>query len=283
MHYLHYNREQLDLQYNARAGVPRFQEYFDRWRKQAEQYRRQFDVRSNLHYGAHHLQSLDYFPAGQKDAPLLVFIHGGYWRSLDKDDFSQIAAPFREDGVNVAILNYRLAPHFDIQDIVSDVRAGFAWLFRQASTYDFDTDRVVVAGHSAGGHLAAMLGCTDWRALRLPSDAVKGFCGVSGIYDLEPIRLSYLNETLKLDVVQVQQFSPLYNMPLSPGPVLLAVGGSESKEFHRQLAVYAQRLTAFGCPVRMIKPDGCNHFDVIDQLADGHGELVRALIAMIGS
>lgn len=283
MHYLHYNREQLDLQYNTRAGVPRFQDFFDRWRRLAEQFRHQHAARSNLHYGAHHLQTLDYFPTAGRDAPLLVFIHGGYWRSLDKDDFSHVAQAFCAGGINVALLNYRLAPHFDMQDIVSDARAGFAWLYRQAAAFGFNTERIAVAGHSAGGHLAAMLAGTDWHAFHLPSDAVKLMCSISGIYDLEPIRLCFLNEALQLAPKQVLQFSPLHNIPLLPVPSLLAVGGKESREFLRQLAVYAQRLTATGSAVRMIEMPGCNHFDVVDQFSDKDSELAGALMAMLQS
>ena len=151
MHYLHYDREQLDRQYNARAGIPRFQDIFDRWSRDAEAFRRQHKVLLNQHYGDHRLQALDYFPAAQ-NSPLLVFIHGGYWRSLDKDDFSHIAAPYLQAGIAVAMFNYRLAPEVDMDDIVADVRAGFAWLYRQAPAFGFDTRRIHVAGHSAGGH-----------------------------------------------------------------------------------------------------------------------------------
>jgi arylformamidase len=283
MHYLQYDREQLDRQYNARAGIPRFQDFFDRWSRDAEAFRLQHKALANLHYGDHRLQALDYFPAAAQNSPLLVFIHGGYWRSLDKNDFSHIAAPYLQAGISVAMLNYRLAPEVDMDDIVADARAGFAWLYRQAPAFGFDTRRIHVAGHSAGGHLAAMLAGTDWHDANLPAQAIKGLCGVSGLYDLEPIRLSYLNETMQLDEKQVQEFSPLHHLPPSPIPVVLTAGGIESAEFHRQLAAYAQRLTTAGNSVQHVKPAGGHHLDVIDQLGDGNGELVRALIAMIQS
>lgn len=297
MHYLHYDREQLDRQYNARAGIPRFQDIFDRWNQQAAHYRTLTGplppVRSNLHYGTHRLQALDFFPVGTVDsetgtvaidanAPLLVFVHGGYWRSLDKDDFSHLAAPYRQAGIAVAMLNYRLAPEVDIPEIIADVRQALIWLYRQAGSFGFDTDRIYVAGHSAGGQLAAMLAATDWTAHNLPVDAVKGLCGVSGLYDLEPIRLSYLNETLQLDSAQVQQCSPLYHLPLSPMRVVLTVGGAESAEFQRQKNSYAQTLQQTGFNVTQVKLADGHHLDVIDEFADGKGELARAVIAMTG-
>ncbi|ASU40090.1 esterase [Herbaspirillum sp. meg3] len=286
MHYLHYDREQLDRQYNVRSGIPRFQDIFDRWNQQADVYRQQLTrlppMRSNLHYGMHRLQTLDYFPVADAAAPLLVFVHGGYWRSLDKNDFSHLAEPYRQAGIAVAMLNYRLAPEVDIPEIVADVRAAFAWLYRQASSYGFDTERIYVMGHSAGGHLAAALASTDWRNAGLPTDAIKGLCGVSGLYDLEPIRLCYLNETLQLDGPQVQQYSPLHHLPATKIPVILTAGGAESAEFHRQKNAYALALHGAGFPVQQVKLADGHHLDVIDKLADGSSELAQAIIAMAG-
>jgi len=280
-HYLHYDRDQLDRQYNVRAGIPRFQDIFDSWNETARAYRQQHEVRTNLHYGTHRLQALDYFPAAQADAPLLVFIHGGYWRSLDKDDFSHVAGPYHAAGIAVAMINYRLAPEVDMPEIVGDVRLALSWLYRQAEQLGFNADGIYVAGHSAGGHLAAMLAATEWRDAGLPDNVVKGLCCVSGLYDLEPIRLCYLNEALQLDQPQVQQFSPLHHLPQLPIPVVLTAGGAESAEFHRQLAAYAQRLMTAGCMVRHVKPATGHHLDVIDQLVNRNGELARAVIAMI--
>jgi len=212
---------------------------------------------------------------------LLVFIHGGYWRSLDKDDFSHVAGPYHAAGIAVAMINYRLAPEVDMPEIVGDVRLALSWLYRQAEQLGFNADGIYVAGHSAGGHLAAMLAATEWRDAGLPDNVVKGLCCVSGLYDLEPIRLCYLNEALQLDQPQVQQFSPLHHLPQLPIPVVLTAGGAESAEFHRQLAAYAQRLMTAGCMVRHVKPATGHHLDVIDQLVNRNGELARAVIAMI--
>ncbi|MBB3214045.1 arylformamidase [Herbaspirillum sp. Sphag1AN] len=279
--YLHYDRDQLDRQYNVRAAIPKVQDVFERWRNHAELYCAEHPARLNLRYGSHRLQTLDYFPAEKSGAALLVFIHGGYWRSLDKSDFSHLAGPLRQAGIATAIVNYRLAPEVDMAAIVADVRASFTWLVQEASRLEFDAGNIVVAGHSAGGQLAALLANTDWRETNVPEDAIKGLCGLSGVYDLEPIRLCYLNDALHLDSAQAAQFSPLQHLPHTKIPVLLSAGQGESTEFHRQLAAYARRLLTEGYPVRPIALGNGHHLDIIDQLADANSTLTQSLIAMI--
>jgi len=280
-HYLQYDREQLDRQYNTRASIPRFQDIFERWHESAYQYRLQHTVRVNLRYGQHRLQTLDYLPAEQPGAPLLVFVHGGYWRSFDKNDFTHIAEPYRLAGIGVALINYRLAPEVDMAGIVGDVRAAFAWLHGQADKLGFNAESMYVTGHSTGGHLASMLASTDWRESDVPEDAIKGLCSVSGIYDLEPIRRSYLNEALKLNEQQVAQLSPLHHLPRMQIPVLLTAGRDDSTEFQRQLAAYARRLQAEGFPIRPIGLANGHHLDMIDQLAQVGSAQSQALITLI--
>lgn len=279
--YLHYDRDQLDRQYNVRAAIPKVQDIFERWRSLAELYCAENPARLNLRYGSHRLQTLDFFPTEQSGAPLFVFFHGGYWRSLDKSDFSHLAGPLRQAGIASAMVNYRLAPEVDMPAIVADVRASFAWLVQEAGTLGFDATKMFVGGHSAGGHLAAFLTSIDWRETNVPEQAIKGLCGLSGVYDLEPIRLSYLNDALHLDSAQAAQFSPLQHLPYAKIPVLLSAGKGESTEFHRQLAAYARRLQTEGYPVRPIALGNGHHLDIIDQLADANSTVSQSLIAMI--
>jgi len=280
-HYLNYDREQLDQQYNIRSSIPRFQSFFERWRESAYQYRQEHQLRTGLRYGQHRLQTLDYLPVEQEGAPLLVFVHGGYWRSLDKSDFTHLAEPYRQAGIAVALINYRLSPEVDMLEMIGDVRAAFAWLYGEADKMGFDPDNIYVAGHSTGAHLASMLVSTDWRETRVPEDAIKGLCCVSGIYDLEPVRRSYLNETLKLDENQVTLCSPLHQLPRVQLPVLLTAGSNDSIEFKRQLATYARRLQAEGFPVRPIGFANGHHLDMIDQLAQVGSAQAESLIALI--
>ena len=160
----------LDAQYNIRAQIPDFAELGESWKVRSEAVRAALggNAHIDLAYGDAPLQKLDLFLCGQAGRPLVVFIHGGYWRAQDKSEFSYVAEPFVADGINLAVINYRLAPHATMDDIVADVRDALAWLYRNAVTYGFDANRIAVTGSSAGGHLTVMSIVTDWAARGLP-------------------------------------------------------------------------------------------------------------------
>lgn len=229
--------EYYSQQYNARAMIPDHPYIFTRWLKDSAQARRTHAALFDLAYGEAGGERLDFFPTYRSDAPLLVFIHGGWWRSLDKSDFSFIAPAYTRAGINVAMTNYTLAPEVSIAEIVLQQLRALAWLYRNAEKYDFDPKRIVVAGHSAGAHLAAMMMSAIWPVFGadLPSDLVKGGVLLSGVYDLEPVRhADFVNVDLKLGEEDIAPLSP-YRMPQShPAPFITAFGGQESEEFRRQ-------------------------------------------------
>jgi arylformamidase len=279
--YRNFNQEQLDQQYNVRAGIPGFQDIFQAWEKTSAGFRRANPVRENLAYGADIKQALDFFPARSTGRPLLVFIHGGYWQSLDKSDFSYVAAPYLQHDVNVAVVNYRLAPDVGMADIVRDNRDAVAWLYRHAGELGFDANRIFISGHSAGGHLTATLAGTDWETLGVPADVVKGGCAISGLYDLEPIRLCYLNKAVRLTEADVASYSPIHHLPMVKLPMILTVGGDESPEYHRLQREYQALLTECGFDVQVVPQDGGHHFDAVDLLGNSNGALAAAVLRMI--
>lgn len=279
--YRNMNQAELDNQYNVRAGIPDYLDIFERWSRVSQDLREHSRVEENLHYGRDKAQTLDFFPAADADRPLLVFIHGGYWQSLDKSDFSFVAAPYVKRDINVAIVNYRLAPTVSMAEIVEDNRNALIWLYRNAAALKFDKDRVFVSGSSAGGHLTAIVASTDWEASGLPSDVIKGGCALSGLYDLEPIRLCYLNEAVRLTPEQVVQFSPINHVSLVKTPLILSVGGDESDEFHRLQEEYAVQLKGNGLPVQIVNQSDGHHFDAVDRLADENNELCQAMLRMM--
>jgi arylformamidase len=224
-------------------------------------------------------------PAGRGAAALLAFIHGGYWQSLDKGDFSYLAPPYLEAGIAFASLNYDLAPAVGLEQIVRQIRVALVWLYRHAAERGLDADQIYLAGHSAGGHLTAMALATDWSGLGpgLPGDLVKGGCSVSGVYDLEPIRLSYHQTVLNLDPETAERLSPLRNLPAHAVPLILALGSGETEEFHRQQAAFLAAWRSAGLSADVVELPGRNHFTAIDALGERDHALFAALAALIAN
>jgi arylformamidase len=277
-----YTIEFCEREYNNRALIPEHPQVFARWAESGAVTRRLRPCLVDLPYGDTAGEKLDLFPARHDGAPLLVFIHGGYWRSLDKGDFSWLAPPFVNHGVSVALLNYGLAPHTPIEDIVRQVLRALGWLYRGADRYGFDPKRIVVAGHSAGGHLTAMAMAALWPqyAADLPADLVKVGMSISGVHDLEPLVYApFVNADLQLDVARARRLSPIHMPPATNAPLYTAVGGLESSEFLRQ-----NRLLGKAWPdvfARDIPMPGFNHLTVVDELANPASPLFDAAMAMV--
>jgi arylformamidase len=276
--YRDFDQTELDAQYNNRARFPNYLEHFAAWQRWSAHTRTVLPSHLDLSFGPGPDETLDIFPAPAERgaAPLYVFIHGGYWYSLDKSDYSYVAEGFRPHGLATVVNNFGLAPRFTMDEIVAQNRNALAWLWRNARRYSADPSRIYVAGHSAGGHLAALLLATDWSALGadLPPDLVKGACAIGGIFDLEPIRRSFLNAKLHLTLAQVAAHSPLLQTVGVPAPLLLIVAKDESPEFHRQSAEMHARWESLGFPVQSVVPAGLDHFDVVNQLISPEAGLV---------
>lgn len=281
--YRGYDQQGLDAQYNNRARFPNFTEHFESWQRWSTEVRAALPGALDLAFGPTPAEKLDIFPAARLGAPIYVFIHGGYWYSLDKSHYSYVAQGMRPHGLATAVTNFGLAPEHDMDEIVRQNRAAMAWLWRHAAEHGGDPARIYVAGHSAGGHLAAMLLATDWPAFSpgLPRDLVKGACAIGGIFDLEPIRLSFLDAKLHLTPAQVAAHSPLRcDYPVS-APLLLIVAADESDEFHRQSREMEAFWRARGYPADLVVPSGLDHFDVVNQLNDPACGLVERQLAHI--
>ncbi|MCE2970933.1 MAG: alpha/beta hydrolase [Burkholderiales bacterium] len=266
---MRYTTEFCEREYNARAAIPEHPQIFARWAEQAAAVRAARPCQLDLRYGAAAAETLDLFPAERTGAPLLVFIHGGYWRSLDKADFSWIAPPYVDHGAAVALVNYGLAPATPLEEIVRQVLRALAWLWRNGARLGFESNRIVVCGHSAGGHLTAMAMAVLWPVFApdLPRDLVKGGLAVSGLYDLEPLLYApFVNTDLGLDATRARRLSPIHLPPATDAPLATAVGALESAEFRRQNALIAQRWPQVF--LRDVPMPGTNHLTVCDELAN---------------
>ena len=282
--YRGYDRAALDAQYNNRAQIPEYVDYFDRWLAWSAETRTALPGGRDVAYGDLPVETLDIFPAEQPGAPILVMIHGGYWYSLDKHHDSFVAEGCRPHGVATVVINYGLAPDYRMDEIVRQNRAAAAWVWRNAASFGGDSSRIHVLGQSAGGHLAAMLLATDWPAFGadLPPDLVKSTVSISGIYDLEPIRLCYLNDKVGLDAAEALRNSPVSQRYSVPAPLMLVSGDIESEEYERQAEAMAAVWEAHGYPLSRLELPGYNHFTMADQLRDPESELTRAVMAQMG-
>ena len=259
----------LSREYNNRELVPDHPQYFARWGEGSVRARSTMTCYLDRAYGERPGETMDIFPARKGDGSCMMFIHGGYWRALDKKDFSFLAPTWVDAGVSLAVVNYDLCPRVSVEEIVQQMLRASRWLWQHAEEYGMDQDRLFVSGHSAGGHLTAMLMCALWPVFdrALPKDLWKGGLAISGLYDLRPmLEVEWLNADLKLDAQSALKLSPAFMAPATRAPVMSCVGGAESSEFQRQNALLGGRWrAAFAGDIPM---PGRNHFSVMDGLAD---------------
>jgi arylformamidase len=280
------DRAALDANYNLRAAVPEHPAYFERYAATSDAFRVRWPGRLDLSYGDSPRQAIDLFlprdPQPAQPPPLLAFIHGGYWQAFDRKAFSFVAERLVEAGAAVAMLGYDLAPAVDMDAIVRQIRHAIAWLYRNGGAQGFDRERICVAGHSAGGHLTAMALATDWTAFGLPADLVKGACAISGVFDLEPIRLCYLNDVLRLDAEQARRNSPLLLPPQARCPVVVTFGERETEAFHQQSRAYAAALRRTDVACELLVQPSLDHFAIIMAMTDPASPTLRAIAAQLG-
>jgi acetyl esterase/lipase len=268
------DREALDAAYNntAAVGLPKRDQYVAGWTARSDAVRQRGGA-LDLRYGDGPRQRLDFFPCGRSSAPTLAYIHGGYWQMNDKEPYAFFGEALLPAGFNLAVIEYTLAPAARLDQIVGEVRAAVAWLIDRAAELGGDPARVFVAGHSAGGHLTA-------AAMNDPR--VAGGIAISGIYDLEPIRLNYLNEKLGLDPAEAERNSPIKHLPVEASPLVVSVGLGELPELIRQSEEYATAWRRSGLAGEYVPLPGHDHFSILEELAQPNGKLLAALKEMAG-
>jgi arylformamidase len=278
-----YDQKALDAEYNNRVKVEDALEWIARYGAESARARAELPMRFDVPYGAHHAERLDIFTATTPaPSPVHVFIHGGYWHRMDKADFSFVARGLRPAGAVTVVIDYGLVPSIDLDELVRQCRSSIAWVHRHAGQWGGDPSRISVSGHSAGGHLVAMLLATDWTAFGVPRDVVKAACAISGLYDLEPIRLCYLNEVLALTAEAARRNSPVQLAPSLATPLILALGGAEGPEYHRQTDDLAAAWRGRGVPIEVMDMDGHDHFSIVAELQSPVSPLARAIQRQMG-
>ena len=273
----------LERMYNNRLRVPDHGDYFARWQAESVLARKSLPCELDVPYGDAPRERLDAFAAPRKGAPLVVFIHGGYWRALDKSMHSFIAAALHDAGAAVVLPNYTLCPQASIPQITLQMLRAVGWGWRNARRLGASPARISVIGHSAGGQLTAMMLACAWKVFDadLPADVVKRAMGLSGLYDLGPLKHTpSLQEVLRLTPQQVHDASPARLPPPARGRFVGVVGGEESGEYLRQNRLIQQAWGRERVPQAATLP-GLNHFSIVDALATpGHrvNRLARELM-----
>jgi acetyl esterase/lipase len=261
-------RAALDKAYNNRNAVADYAASAADRKTRSDRVREARRFHGDLRYGESPRERLDFFPAERPAAPIFIFIHGGYWQSNDKEASSFLVDGPLARGFSVALVEYTLAPEASIERIVAETRQAVEWLAASAERLGGRADAIVVSGHSAGGHLAATL---------LDHPAVRAALPISGLFDLEPIRLNYLNEKLRLTEASAARHSPLLHLPSACAPAIIAVGAAELPELVRQSADYAAALRAKKLPIDYLPLAEHDHFSVLEELAAPDGKLCEAL------
>ena len=276
-----YDQESLDLEYDMRRRCPHFAETFAALEPDNERVVSNFDCELDISFGDTALQTLDIWP-GKGGSPMLMFIHGGYWRAFDKSMFRFVAERYVEAGACVVLNNYDLCPDVTMDVIVDQNRRALKWIWDNSKELGCDRDRFFVTGHSAGGHLSAILISTDWPLFGLKVNPIKKAFPVSGLFDLEPLRLSYLNADLRLSVDDCRRASPVDMIPEKAPPMLVAVGGGETDEFRRQSRMYTDLCVKAGLDAQYLELGTFDHVQVAGEYANPESPLTKEILAAFG-
>ena len=268
----------LEQHFNPRIAVPDAPDHLQRLAGLASAARARMDMRRNISYGAHPREVYDLI-SGPFGGPLHIFIHGGYWRALSKDEHHFVAEPLAGAGATVVMLNYPLCPDVTLSQLVAAVIRGVAHAIRNAGEYGADAARVHVSGHSAGAHLAAMVAAHDWPAEGLENNVIRSATLLSGIFDPRPTLQVSVNEEIGLTMAEAEANNALNHPPRPDCDVLVGVGGDEPPGWQRQSADYrdTNNITR---PLMQVA--GTNHFTLLDEMTDPHSELVTTMTGMMG-
>lgn len=273
----------FDVQYNARASVDDFDQYPRQYRALSDAAHASLPCFKDVAYGPGAGERLDIFPASRPDAPVLLFIHGGYWRALSKADSAFMAPALTAAGACVVVLDYDLAPTVTLDHIVDQARRALAWLYLHIGEFGGDPQRLYASGSSAGGHLVGMLLAGGWQPeYGVPATVLRGALPISGLFDLRPLLLTHINGWMNLDEAAAIRNSPAFQLPAEGGELVVSYGALETEEFARQSEEYLAAWAGQALPGRLVAAPGRNHFDVVLELGQAGTPLYEAILELMG-
>jgi arylformamidase len=280
--YKGFRQDEMEFQYNPRVSVPEFPELARIRSAQARKVRDSAKSWLNVPYGSSPRELLDIYAAGKQGGPVLVYIHGGYWRSGSKEDNCNFVPTFTKRGATVVLVEYDLCPQVTVADIVRQTRSAIAWVYKNIVRYGANPSKVFVAGHSAGGHLTAMALAHDWAKEGMPADLIKGAVATSGVYDLDMVMEISVQEQVRMTPDIAKQNSPLLHPPRVKCPLVVAVGGAEPQGWQQMSEDYFNYCKQHGMPVEYLVEPDANHYTMSEHLLDDARPLTRAMIKQMG-
>ena len=274
---------ELEAQYNNVARRPDASDVLQDWDERSADYRARADALLDRAYGEHERERIDLFRSGQAGAPLLVYIHGGYWQRGDRSIYSFVAEAFNTAGIDVAVIGYPLCPEISMSELTDSIRRGICWLYRNAGELGVNRECIHLSGHSAGGHLTAMSLVTRWQTMGedLPEDPVKSGIALSGLFRLAPLLPTTISEALHLTDTEVTNLSPVLSPAPAGIPTLVVVGGAETEQFFVQADDLVDAWSNGMQRIERYDEPGVDHFDLVNRLADPDSELFRRMVDWI--
>jgi arylformamidase len=280
--YRGFRHDEMEYQFNPRESVP---EYPQLAKKRAEQSRRIRESAKSwlaVPYGSSPREKLDIYPADQPGGPVLIYIHGGYWRSGSKEDNCNFVPVFTQRGASVVLVEYDLCPTVTVSDIVRQTRSAIAWVYRNILRYSGNPAKIYLSGHSAGAHLTAMALAHDWASDGLPRDLIKGAVATSGVYDLDMVMRISVQEQVKLTPGLARENSPFEHPPLPLCPVIVAVGDAEPRGWQQMSEDFFKLCKKRGVDCQYLIIPGANHYTMSEHLADADSLLAQAMLRQMG-
>ena len=276
--YRGFRQAEMEYQYNPRESVPEYPQLAKKRAEEARRVRESAKSWLGVPYGSLPREKLDIYPADRPGGPVLIYIHGGYWRSGSKEDNCNFVPVFTERGASVVLVEYDLCPTVTVSDIVRQTRHAIAWVYRNILRYSGNPAKIYLSGHSAGGHLTAMALAHDWTIEGLPRDLIKGAVATSGVYDLDMVMRISVQEQVRLTPELAKRNSPFHHPPLPICPVIVAVGGAEPKGWQQMSEDFFNLCKERGVDCEYLIIPGANHYTMSEHLADAASPLAQAML-----
>lgn len=272
-------QEELDFEYDVERAVIDFPKYIELFQSKSAKTRAEIPVYDNLQYGQTLMERLNIFPSEQPNSPVIIFIHGGYWKAGVGDDYDFVTTSLHKAGFTVVVISYGLAPNITISEMISQIRAAISYTSKNCDDFNGDRHRLYIAGHSAGAHLAMMAAFTDWKQYDLNEKTIKGILAISGLYDLEPVSQTFIQPTVRITAEQILHASPIRLINNSHIPIIVSWGGLETKAFQNQSSNFFESWIKAGNKGKQLIVEEAHHFNILEEFSDD-GLFTKAIIEL---